>query len=244
MDSARLAGTVADPILKYRFMDENSNLASQAVATVERFFDNLDGANRQNRIRYDTPTFFGFKGSVSLIDKHNIDTALWYKGKFAGTELAGAVGYCHTSGTQSAGSNTCFTTNTATVRGIDQLNGSVSFKTPIGLGGGVSGGTQWRERTAAGASAVTDPWTISPSIFYTTKVTELGSTTFEYAFQHTEDLVSIGDEGNGHSLIALQRIDSIGGDYFVQFKYVEAETATNDNIEPLWYIGGGFRQRF
>jgi hypothetical protein len=36
----------------------------------------------------------------------------------------------------------------------------------------------------------------------------------------------------------------VGGDYFVTFNYLDAETATNDNIEPLWFFGGGFRQRF
>jgi len=39
-------------------------------------------------------------------------------------------------------------------------------------------------------------------------------------------------------------VDSIGGDYFLQFHYIDAETATNSNIEPLWYFGGGFRQCF
>jgi predicted porin len=243
MDSARLGGSTIDPISEYMVMGNNSNVQPQAVATVDRFFNSFDGANRQNRIRYDTPTFFGFKGSVTLIDKHNIDSAIWYKGKIAGTELAGAIGYCHTKGTQSARSGTCFANGTTT-SGIDQLNGSISFKTPIGVGASVSGGTQWQERTAAGASTNEDPYNISPSVFYTTKVTELGSTTFEYAFQYCESCGRKGDEGVGHSLIAMQRVDSIGGDYYVQFRYVDVETATNDDIEPLWYFGGGFRQRF
>jgi hypothetical protein len=241
--SARLGGVAVNGLEKYRVMDKNSALGTQAVATVERFFDNFDGANRQNRLRYDTPTFFGFKGSVSLIDKHNIDSAIWYSGKFAGTQIKGAVGYCHTKGTQSAGSGTCFANGTTT-SGIDQLNGSFSVLTPIGIGGGFSGGTQWQERTAAGASTNENPYNLSPSIFYTTKFTELGATAFEYAFQYTENGRVKGDKGYGHSVIAMQKVDSIGGHYFVTFRYVDVETATNSNLEPLWYFGGGFRQRF
>jgi hypothetical protein len=244
MDTARLGGSNVNTIAEYRLMDKNSGLIPQQVATVDRFFNSFDGASRQNRLRYDTPTFFGFKGSVSLIDKHNFDSSVRYKGKIAGTQLAAGVGFCHTRGAQSAGSGACFG-NGGTIQGISQVNGSVSFKTPIGLGATFSGGTQWRDITAAAASTVANnPWNINPSIFYTGKFSELGSTTFEYSFQYSEDVRAPGDEGMSHSVIALQRVDSIGGDYFVTFRYVDAETATNNNIEPLWFVGGGFRQRF
>jgi hypothetical protein len=244
MDTARLGGSNVNILAEYRLMGKNGNAIPQQVATVDRFFNSFDGASRQNRLRYDTPTFFGFKGSVSLIDKHNFDSSVRYKGKIAGTELAAGVGFCHTRGAQSAGSGACFG-NGGTIQGISQVNGSVSFKTPIGLGATFSGGTQWRDITAAAASTVANnPWNINPSIFYTGKFSELGSTTFEYSFQYSEDITRPGDEGMSHSVIALQRVDSIGGDYFVTFRYVDAETATNNNIEPLWFVGGGFRQRF
>ena len=245
MDTARLGGAVHNTIGEYMVMDKNSSAIPQAVATVDRFFNSFDGASRQNRLRYDTPTFFGFKGSVSLIDKHNFDSAVRYKGKIAGTELAAGVGFCHTRGSQSAGSSACFGNSAGTIQGVSQVNGSVSFKTPIGLGATFSGGTAWRDLAGAGHTTTSNnPWNISPSIFYTGKFSELGSTTFEYAFAHSEDVRAPGDEGNGHAVTALQRIDSIGGDYFVTFRYVDVETATNNNIDPLWFVGGGFRQRF
>jgi hypothetical protein len=244
MDSARLGGSNTDVVGEYRLMNENGNLQPQQVATVDRFFSSFDGASRQNRLRYDTPTFFGFKGSVSLLDKHNFDSSVRYKGKIGGTQLAGGIGFCHTRGGQSAGQGQCFG-NGGTIQGVSQLNGSVSFKTPIGVGATFSGGTAWRDITQAAASTVANnPWNINPSVFYTSKFSELGSTTFEYAFQYSEDISAPGDEGMAHALTALQRIDSIGGDYFVTFRYVQAETATNDNIDDLWYVGGGFRQRF
>ena len=243
MDSARLGGSAANLVGEYMLLDENENLATRTVATVDRFFDSFDGANRQNRIRYDTPTFFGFMASVSMIDKHNVDSAIYYEGKIAGTEISGGVGYCHTEGTQSAGSSTCFANGTTT-SGIDQLNGSISVKLPMGLGATFSGGTQWQKRTAAGASTNENPYNLSPSVFYTTKVTELGSTTFEYAYEYCKHCGRKDDKGNAHMVTVMQRVDSIGGDYFVNFNYIDAETRTNDNIEPLWYFGGGFRQRF
>ena len=240
MASARLGGRVSDQTTEAIFMDENSGAVPQGVATVGRFFDNFDGASRTNRIRYDTPTFFGFMGSAGLIDKHNVDAALRYKGKLAGTDIAGAVAYCHSSGSNTAGNSSCFD---ATYDSVNQLNGSISVKLPIGLGGAFSGGTRWYD-TVAGQAEPDDPFNLSPSVFYSTKVTELGFTTFEYAFQYCENCGNQGDEGMGHKVTALQSIDSVGGQYFVTFNYLEAETATNDNIEPLWFIGGGFRQSF
>lgn len=241
--SARLGGTAQYPVQDFILMDKNSNAVPQAVATVGRFFNSFDGANRQNRIRYDTPTFFGFTAGTSIIDKHNVDASIKYKGKLAGTQIAGAIGYCHTSGTQSAGSGTCFGNGT-TIKGIDQLNGSISVKLPIGLGATFSGGTQWQKRTAAGASTKKDPYNLNPTIFYVTKVTELGSTIFDYSFEYCKNCTNAGDKGMAHQVDVIQKVDSVGGDYYLQFNYIDAETSTNSNIEPLWYFGGGFRQRF
>jgi hypothetical protein len=241
--SARLGGTAQYPVSKYILMDKNSNAVPQAVATVGRFFNSYDGTGRQNRIRYDTPSFFGFMGSVSMIDKHNVDSAVKYHGKIAGTDVAGGVGYCHTEGTSGSGDGACFANGTTT-SGIDQLNGSISVKLPIGLGVTFSGATQWQERTAAGASTNKNPYNLNPAIFYVTKVTELGSTIFDYAFEYCKNCTSAGDKGMAHQVDVIQKIDSIGGDYYLQFNYIDAETASNNDIEPLWYFGGGFRQRF
>jgi hypothetical protein len=247
--SGRLGGTIASLIQDFNILSDDENAEPRSVGTVGRFLNSFDGANRQNRVRYDTPTFFGFKGSVSLIDKHNLDSAIWYQGKIAGTEIAGAVGFCHTRGSQSAGSSTCFGNGT-TVQAISQLNGSVSVLTPIGLGVTMAGARQWRALDGAGHSLFSNTaLNLQPAIFYTTKLNELGATTLEYAFQYCEDcgLQSVGtkdDKGIGHSLQLMQEVDSVGGDYFIGFRYVEAEANGNDNTDGLWFFGGGFRQKF
>jgi predicted porin len=240
VSSARLGGSTINNISAYRVLDTDVEPMDQG--SIGSYFDNFDGASRTNRIRYDTPTFFGFKGSVGLIEKHNFDGALRYKGKIAGTAVAAAIGYCHSSGSASAGSSSCFD---ATYDSIDQLNGSISFKLPMGLGATFSGGTQWINEFG-GQAKVDDPYNLAPSIFYTTKVTELGATTFEYAFQYCKncDTGNEGNEGMGHMVTALQKIDAIGGDYYVNFNYVDVESDTNSDIDPVWFFGGGFRQRF
>jgi hypothetical protein len=253
LDSGRVGGTIATLIEDFNILSSNEDTEPRAVGTVGRFFDSFDGATRQNRIRYDTPTFFGFKGSVTLIDKHNFDSALWYQGKLAGTAVAGAIGFCHTEGAESAGSSTCFGNGT-TIKGNTQLNGSVSALTPIGLGATFAGARLWRELDVSGADNGhtlfnNTAFSLQPAIFYTARLTELGATTLEYAFQYCEDCgqTSSGtkdDKGIGHSLQLMQEVDSIGGDYFIGFRYVDVEVNGDDNTDGLWFVGAGFRQRF
>lgn len=242
--SARLSGAY-QAVQSYVLREEGNPSNTVAVGD---FFDTFDGANRQNRLRYDTPSLFGFMLGADLIDRGNFGGALKYDGKIAGTQIAGAVGYCHTNGgSAGAGSGTCFNpangalTNSQ-VDNIDQLDGSISFKLPIGLGATFSGGTQWIDESST-TPDVNNPYSLTPSVFYTTKVTELGSTTFEYAYQYAKNIAGDGTEGQGHQVTALQRVDSVGGDYFLVFNYIDVG-GTAENWDNLWYFGGGFRQRF
>jgi hypothetical protein len=79
------------------------------------------------------------------------------------------------------------------------------------------------------------------------KATEVGATTIEYAFQYCESCsTSFKDsEGIGHSLMLMQQVDSVGGDYFVTFRYFDIDTGVaGQDADGLWFFGGGFRQRF
>ena len=240
IDTARLGGSTANTVSEFIFLNENET-PSGGTNTVGRYYNSFDGTGRQNRIRYDTPTLFGFKAGASIIDKHNFEAALRYKGKILGTDLQAGVGYCHTNGRNFAGQGACFN---AASNGVDQLNGSISFKLPIGLGATFSGGTQWLD--APSGTTLDDPYNLQPSIFYTTKLTELGTTTFEYAYQYCKNCGGNDTEGQGHSVVAMQRIDSVGGDYYVTFRYMDAErpSTAGPELDQLWYVGGGFRQRF
>jgi hypothetical protein len=253
IDTGRLGGTTASLIGAYRVLDENENQATRDRGSVGSFFNNFDGADRSNRIRYDTPTFFGFRAGASFLDKHNFDTALWYNGKIAGTTIKAGAGFCHTRGAQSAGGGACFGDGT-NITAITKVNGSASVLTPIGLGGAFSAGRVWRALDGAGHTLTNATgYNIVPSVFYTMKASEVGATTIEYAFQYCEDCAvgsaalgsRKGSEGIGHSLMLMQQVDSVGGDYFVTFRYFDVDTGqAGDDIDGLWFVGGGFRQRF
>jgi len=248
LDSGRLGGTTASLISNYRVMSSNSSLATRDKGAVGDYFDSMDGADRTNRIRYDTPTFFGFKAGADIIDKHNFDAGLWYEGKIAGTKVEGAVGYCHTRGAATATGGACFTSSASTITAISQVNGSVSALTPIGIGATMSAGHQWRALAGSGFDDTNSTaYNLTPSIFYSTKVTELGNTILEYAFEYCKHCNTDfkDSRGMGHSLMLMQVVDSVGGDYFLTFRYFDVSTGVSgDDIDGMWFFGGGFRQRF
>ncbi len=61
---------------------------------INAVYSNMDGIGRDDRIRYDTPSFSGFVISVSNADSAKYDVAARYAGSLdGGTRFAGAVGY-------------------------------------------------------------------------------------------------------------------------------------------------------
>ena len=62
-------------------------------------FDTQDGLSRDDRIRYDSPTFAGTKLSTSWVDGDEWDLAARYGREFDGTEVALAAGYWDASPT-------------------------------------------------------------------------------------------------------------------------------------------------
>jgi hypothetical protein len=54
-------------------------------------FNDFNGLNRRNRVRYDTPTFYGFRLATSAISDERYDAAVYWGGQGYGFEAAGAA---------------------------------------------------------------------------------------------------------------------------------------------------------
>ncbi len=59
--------------------------------SVSDAFNNLDGLSRKNRVRYDTPTFYGFHLATSAVSDQRYDGSLWWGGQGYGFKAAGAA---------------------------------------------------------------------------------------------------------------------------------------------------------
>jgi hypothetical protein len=58
-------------------------------------FNSFDGLNRRNRVRYDTPTFYGFHLAGSLVSDQRYDAALYWGAQGYGFKAAGAAAFAY-----------------------------------------------------------------------------------------------------------------------------------------------------
>lgn len=73
-----------------RFLDDKHNISSP---TFRELFGNFDGLRRDNRVRYDTPTWRGFQFSTSVVNRHAYDAALRYAQEINQIQIAAATAY-------------------------------------------------------------------------------------------------------------------------------------------------------
>ena len=101
--------------------------AGGAALTIARLFDDIgNGTGRENRIQYDTPTFWGTKLATSHVYKGRNDmwdVALKHESTFMGTKIAVQGSYIHDLAN----------TNDVAPAKYTQWNGSIGALFPIGL---------------------------------------------------------------------------------------------------------------
>lgn len=158
-------------------------------------YDNLEGfvagnADRVNLVRYDTPIYNGFQGSVAFANGGDVDAAVRYGAKFGGTEVKAGIGYAKF--------------NSATLADAEQWSGSISAKHDSGLNGTVAYGTQDIDAT-----------NVDPEFWYAKVGYDMGNWGFAVDYGTAEDF-SVDDAkawglgaqynfGNGVSAAVLYR---------------------------------------
>ena len=236
-----------------RFIETTSsaNGGGRATTRVGRVFTNMDATSRNNRIRYDTPSIYGFQFRAGVVEQDGYEFALWYKGKVAGMKIKGAVNYSNNK--QGVFPANVRTGVTGTDTEIQVINGSVSIRTPWGIGASAAAGTADRDRSTllSMANDGDQPFFWSASVFYRAKFFELGETRFKYGFQTTVDNQNEGDIGQAHGFTIVQQIKSTGTDMYAGYRHVSldrdiaggtAGAEIDFEDQDIWVLG--FRARF
>ena len=233
--AGHLGGSLHQAAQSVDVLDEDTGAT---IDTVQAFFNSFDGAGRATRIRYDTPSFAGFKASVSYIDASSWDAALRYSGGTGGTKVKGAVGFTQIRDFQDGFADFGSQDQSGSQDGTDRLNGSFSVMLPMGLGVTMSGA--WEKRVDGPRD---NAWNVNPSIWYTMKATELGPTTVELSYQHSENVDNNDDSGDAFAATLFQYLANTGTDTYATFRYYDVDR-TGTSPDNVWVIGGGFRARF
>lgn len=215
LSNTAVSGNYADSALvgaAILFYNSGTKTTSGSPA-VGDVFNTLNGGN-EDRVRYDTPTFAGFTGSVAGVSGGASDAALAYSGKIGAFELAATVGYYN--------SNSISTT-------VDhRLSGSASVLHSSGLSLTVAGGKQ--EFKAASRDNGTS---LYGKLGYTAKIFGVGPTNFGIDYGVYDDYGQNGDEAKTYSIGAVQQFESIGSQVYILGKVYELDrTATSyDDIK-------------
>lgn len=196
--------------------------AGTVVATVGTFNDELDGT-REDRIRYDTPSFAGFRVSASHANDDTAAFALRYGGSFSGVKVRGSVGHIK---------------NEANAQ-RDITVGSIGVLLPMGLSFQFMAGE--RDLDTVGRD---DPSTQFYRVGYRFKGTELGETRLAVAYNNSEDYGANGDELDIISVAVVQIIEPLGAELYGMYSNLDLERTATTSIEDIDVVSVGLRVKF
>ena len=204
---------------------------------VKQVFDNLDGLGRDDRIRYDTPTIYGFRVATSYISGGDWDAALYYTGKLPGrkmfgehlplpwvTKLVGAVGYANL--------------HQSTEDQDYRLSGSLSavFDNGITL------------TAAAGRSTYRDDLREAPSFWYgkvgfRREFFDAGDTALAVDYGQYDGIELESDAAESWGAMLVQNLYNWGTEYYLGYRWYRLDREGAD-LEDIHALMSGFRLKF
>ncbi len=205
-----------DPINKVGFHD----VPMLGVAFADVALGDVNGMERIDGVRYDSPTFAGFTLSGSWGEDDEYDVALRYAGEFGGIRVAGGAAYQNFER-----DNTGATQQNVTVA-------ASVYHTPTGLyiaGSGTAAERNADMVPAIGEKSSATAWYVQGG--YRSMFTELGETVLFAEYGTQNDSASSGnyfmpDSGTEYfGLGIVQDVDMLGASLYVTYNNYSAERA-------------------
>lgn len=189
---------------------------------VSDVFQDRDGLSRQSRLRYDTPSFYGFSLAGSLVTDQRYDAGLFWDGKGNGFKAAGAFAVSDPQLSDS---------------GL-QYDGSLSLlHQSSGLNFTLSGGVQERDNQE-------DATNLYGKIGWIADFTKLGNTAFGIDYTRSESLPSSHDSAWSTGATAVQFFDQIAAEFYIQYRLYILDQTSGPALEDIKVGTVGARVKF
>lgn len=199
--------------------NSNAGLTNTDISDV---FSDFDGG-RDDRIRYDSPTFYGFTGSMAAATDDAFDFALRYSRDYGVAKVASAVAY----------------QNKANDNSVDDVfNGSASVLLSNGLNFTLAGGVQSYDE-----SARDDASFYGGKIGYQANIFQVGKTNFSIDYFKNEDVSQDGDDADSWALAVVQNVPDWGTDFYFAFRQYMYDNDT-ENYDDINVVMTGARLKF
>lgn len=192
--------------------------------TIGAVFDNLDGAGRRDRIRYDTPKFAGFKVAMAHHNADSWDVGLHYGGSIGGVKIAAGLGY-----------------SDDTTRNFNEtISGSASVLLPFGLSFTIGAANRDSDLVAGGVEA---DWRYG-KIGYKFKALELGETRLAIEYSQVEDLAAQGEDARYYGVAIVQIIEAVGAELYMSYHNADLDVSGAADPEDIDVVTAGARFKF
>ncbi len=239
--SVVMYSSVADMAGGIKFYDDDSN--TLPGTKVGQAFDNLDGLSRRNRLRYDSPTLWGFSLQGSVLSDGG-DVALKYAAKWGENwKFAAAASYANPQAL-SVGDTI-----------DDQVSGSASVLHSTGLNLTVASGyadlkhdAETKTQDGAdvdGLNRSDDPWFAYAKLGYRAKFFDFGETRFSADYGRYENRSQDNDEADTVAVGVVQDLSKWGMEYYLAWRYydLDRDEGTTD-FDEINTIFSGVRVKF
>ena len=213
---------IADMAGGQLFYNKNTNTLSDTP--INAAYSNMDGLGRQERIRYDSPSFNGFIGSASYIADGGGDLAVRYTVQMDAFKLAAAAAYAD------PGSAGLVIDN--------QLAGSLSVLHDSGFNGTFAMGT--RDQKRAGQN---DAEFFYAKFGYRGRWCPMGVTSLSADYGRFWDFDVNGDVADTFGLQLVQDLQGWGSEAYVGYRFHELDRNGVD-FDTINAIMSGVRVKF
>ena len=214
--------SIADMAGGQLFFDKNTGTLSDTP--ISAAFSNMDGLGREERIRYDSPSFSGLVGSASYVAEGGGDVAVRYAAQIEAFKLAAAVAYAN------PGSSSDITD--------DQLAGSVSVLHDSGFNGTFAMGT--RDQKRAGAD---DAGFFYAKFGYRANWCPMGITSLSADYGRFSDFDLNGDDADTFGLQLVQDLEKWGSEAYLGYRFHKLDRNGAD-FDSINAIMSGMRVKF
>ena len=185
-------------------------------------FNDQDGLSRQSRVRYDTPSFYGFSLAGSVVSNQRSDAALFWGGQGLGFKAAGAAAVSNPNQDN---------TNL-------RYDGSFSIlHEKTGLNLTLSAGMLDRDNQD-------DPTNLYAKLGWIANFFDFGYTAFGVDYTRSLNLPADNDEGYSVGVAVVQSLDKFGTELYFQYRLFSLDRDSGPSVEDINVGTVGARIKF
>jgi len=185
-------------------------------------FNDFNGLFRKNRLRYDTPRFYGFHLSASAISDQRYDGSLWWGGQGYGFKAAAGAGFADPNeddtGFQYAGSFSILHEDT-------------------GLNLTLSSGFLERDNQS-------DPKNYYAKLGWLTNLFPFGWTAFGVDYTRSQNLPTDDDDGYSVGVAAVQLFEKYGTELYGLYRLHSLDRDVEPSVHDISVVSIGARVKF